>query len=415
MRIMTVALSAFALAAALSLTPSTHATQAGAQAKVRCHGRVATIVGTTGDDELTGTPGRDVIAGRGGSDHLRGLGGNDVMCAGDGEGSSVLSGGPGDDHLYGGFSWGDVLRGGRGEDLLVGRRLDGQNELLGGPGRDLLRAGYADHLSGNAGADTLLGGPGADELLGGHGNDVIRGRGAPDDIFGDPGHDRLYGGSGRGDILNYTRRWHGLVAGPPHRIPIAIHLKSGTTSAQRWFGHDRETGFESIWTGDGDDRIAGDASDTSFYTGTGTDVVHGGAGQDTVRFDLVRGDSIGAWVPNTYPVRVDVDLVKHRAVLWGVRIVRGRDRIFGVENIVGTRFDDTILGDGHANVLKAATSGYAHEGDDVVRGRGGNDELWGMAGDDTLNGGAGTNTIDGGPGTDTCTNPATGPRTTGCE
>ncbi len=46
-----------------------------------CHGLTATIVGTSGADELNGTSGRDVIVGLGGNDEIDGNGGNDVICA----------------------------------------------------------------------------------------------------------------------------------------------------------------------------------------------------------------------------------------------------------------------------------------------------------------------------------------------
>jgi len=47
---------------------------------VKCAGRVATIVGTPGNDLLVGTNGPDVIAGLGGNDVIYGLGGNDILC-----------------------------------------------------------------------------------------------------------------------------------------------------------------------------------------------------------------------------------------------------------------------------------------------------------------------------------------------
>jgi Ca2+-binding RTX toxin-like protein len=49
-----------------------------------CRGFAATIVGTSGSDEINGTNGRDVIVGLGGHDEIDGRGGNDVICAGAG-------------------------------------------------------------------------------------------------------------------------------------------------------------------------------------------------------------------------------------------------------------------------------------------------------------------------------------------
>lgn len=63
----------------------------GGSDHTRCLGHKATIVGTSGRDDLTGTPRRDVIAALGGADRVRGLGGADLIC-----------GGPGKDKLFGG-------------------------------------------------------------------------------------------------------------------------------------------------------------------------------------------------------------------------------------------------------------------------------------------------------------------------
>ncbi|PBB89756.1 hypothetical protein CK215_26075, partial [Mesorhizobium sp. WSM3864] len=66
-------------------------------------------------------------------------------------------------------------------------------------------------------------------------------------------------------------------------------------------------------------------------------------------------------------------------------------------NIIGSNFDDTLNGDGSANVL------YGGAGNDTVNGNGGNDTLVGGAGNDTLNGGAGNDLLIGGLGQDTLT------------
>ncbi len=58
----------------------------------------------------------------------------------------------------------------------------------------------------------------------------------------------------------------------------------------------------------------------------------------------------------------------------GVAIGGGRPRLIGIENVIGTVFDDFIRGDGNANALT---------------GLGGNDTLVGFGGSDTLIGGDG--------------------------
>jgi Ca2+-binding RTX toxin-like protein len=116
----------------------------------RCGGRVSTIVGSTGDDNLAATPFADVINALGGNDTVTGAAQNDLVC-----------GDAGNDRLFGGARK-DNLIGGAGNDLAVG-----------GAGRDLLQGG--------AGRDKLKGGPGKDRLRGGPGRDILR---------GGPGRDR---------------------------------------------------------------------------------------------------------------------------------------------------------------------------------------------------------------------------------
>ena len=123
------ALSTVALAAT-TLVAVAHGPALGAEPP-SCRGQEATIVGTSGPDDLVGTAARDVIVGLGGNDVIRGLGGNDVLC-----------GGPGDDVIYGGRG-ADRMFGGSGDDLLYGRR--GNDRLVGQAGSDTLRGGlWAD-------------------------------------------------------------------------------------------------------------------------------------------------------------------------------------------------------------------------------------------------------------------------------
>jgi Ca2+-binding RTX toxin-like protein len=60
------------------------------------------------------------------------------------------------------------------------------------------------------------------------------------------------------------------------------------------------------------------------------------------------------------------------------------DTIYGVENLVGTDFNDSLTGDGNSNKL------WGGKGADTLRGMDGNDILTGGEGADALDGGAGT-------------------------
>ena len=124
-----------------------------------CYGKVATIVGTEGSDNLIGTDGPDVIQGLGGHDVIGAKGGDDIICGGDGNdsifegtGDDIILGEEGHDVIWAG-SGHDILRGGNGDDFLWGR--SGNDELWG-----------------NYGNDTLKRGRGVDELYGGWGPDA---------------------------------------------------------------------------------------------------------------------------------------------------------------------------------------------------------------------------------------------------
>jgi Tol biopolymer transport system component len=90
-----------------------------------------------------------------------------------------------------------------GPDVLHG---DFSQVVLGLGGDDTLYADDTyyyfdgDTLYGGPGNDHLIGGFGQDILDGGPGNDTITGGGSADIITGGPGHDRLYGGGG-GDTI----------------------------------------------------------------------------------------------------------------------------------------------------------------------------------------------------------------------
>lgn len=64
----------------------------------------------------------------------------------------------------------------------------------------------------------------------------------------------------------------------------------------------------------------------------------------------------------------------------------GIDTLVGIENLTGSFYDDTLVGDDNINILQG---GY---GDDLLRGNGGDDRLDGNEGRDTLIGGDGNDT-----------------------
>ena len=100
-----------------------------ARSRVRCDGRRATVVGTSGDDTLYGTNHHDVIAALDGNDTMYGFGADDLMCGG--RGQDGLVGGARRDRLIGG-SGGDTVLGGAGSDVIFGAAVSMRSNPKGG-------------------------------------------------------------------------------------------------------------------------------------------------------------------------------------------------------------------------------------------------------------------------------------------
>lgn len=109
--------------------------------------------------------------------------------------------------------------------------------------------------------------------------------------------------------------------------------------------------------------LQGDQGDDRLWSGLGNDTIGGGTGIDTLNFAAAT-------------TGIAVSLAVATAQNTGGA---GTDTITGIRNVDGTPFDDTLTGDGQANVL---------------RGLGGADRLTGGLGDDDLAGGDGSDIAD---------------------
>ena len=112
----------------------------------------------------------------------------------------------------------------------------------------------------------------------------------------------------------------------------------------------------------------------------------------TVNPDTFEGSVDNDWVSyEEAPPGVEVDLdTPARNSGWAAG-----DTLSGINNLIGSRYDDTLRGNSGDNILRGGA-----RGDDLYGGTGA-DTLDGGAGYDRLEGGAGKDTLDGGEETDT--------------
>jgi hypothetical protein len=118
-------------------------------------------------------------------------------------------------------------------------------------------------------------------------------------------------------------------------------------------------GNDIIDGGGGNDIICGDTGDDQITGGPGNDVIDGGTGTDWASF-------------GTATAGVTASLSTRKAT------GQGTDTLAGIENLRGSPYGDTLIGNGRVNDLQGSG------GDDVVRGLGGNDVLGGGLGADTV-------------------------------
>ncbi|MGB7655427.1 MAG: peroxidase family protein, partial [Novosphingobium sp.] len=143
------------------------------------------------------------------------------------------------------------------------------------------------------------------------------------------------------------------------------------------------TGTETITiktgTAAGDTLIAA-TGDTIMYGGLGADTLVSGAGDDSL-FGMNGADTASY---ATAGAGVTVSLNTTAAQNTGGA---GTDTLAGMENLIGSGFNDTLSGDSIANTINGGA------GNDTLNGNGGNDTLIGGGGDDTFNGGGGTGDV----------------------
>ncbi|MEF8756318.1 MAG: hypothetical protein V5B60_20670 [Accumulibacter sp.] len=353
---------------------------------------VQAIIGTAGPDMLVGTPASEVIRGLGGNDTLHGGAGNDTLDGG--PGIDVASYSSTNAGVTVSLTTPSVPRDATSADV---------DTLIGL--EDLIGSGFNDALTGDAGNNSLQGGAGDDSLLGGLGDDT------------------LDGGAGT-DLASYD----GASAGVTVTLAtLGAQQNTGSAGIDTLIGVEDVigSGFNDSLTGDaGNNSLQGGAGNDTLQGGLGNDILDGGAGTDTARYsDATAGVVITLAMPGMQQDTIHA----------------GVDILLGVENLVGSHFNDSLTGDANSNVLQGGfgndtldgaggtdTASYSDatagvtvtlatpgleqntvnagldrlDGIEDLIGSGFNDLLTGDAGDNSLDGGTGGDSLIGGDGSD---------------
>lgn len=305
---------------------------------------------------LHGGGGNDTLIGGAGNDFLNGSGGNLYS-------EDTLNGGGGNDTaLY------DDARSGVTVDLtLTGR------QYTGGGGYETLIS--IESITGSAFADTLTGDGGANTLRGLAGNDIIHGGDGNDSMSGGAGNDTIDGGNGF-DAASYGQdgavKVDLAITGPQDTggagidTLVSIEALYGSAFADTLLGNAANNTLIGFG---GDDNLQGRGGDDNLQGRDGNDLLLGGAGNDIL--DGGTGIDSASYYSNGQRVIVNLAITTAQDTQGA-----GTDTLIGIENLIGSAYNDWLTGDGGANTL----SGSA--GDDVLAGRGGADVLIGGAGAD---------------------------------
>jgi Ca2+-binding RTX toxin-like protein len=287
----------------------------------------------------------------------------------------------------------------------------------------LVGSNGSDTLRGTNFGDTLIGGRGADTLLGGLGDDILEGGSGADELYGDfygessidtatyehaPGdldgngvtvvmlNRELNTGEAAGDYYGSIEN----LTGSQFNDYLAANHEANTISGLD--GDDTllgQNGNDTLRGGNGDDSLFGQGDDDTLEGGENNDTLFGGAGRDILRggngIDLAAywfaaADANGRGVTANM-----LDTSQNAGEAAG-------DSYELIENLWGSRYDDTLAGDNRDNSINGGSGDdllIGNIGDDTLNG--GEDTLFDDSGNDTLNGGLGGDVLKGGGGTDT--------------
>ncbi|SEW32406.1 Ca2+-binding protein, RTX toxin-related [Cognatiyoonia koreensis] len=315
-----------------------------------------------------------------------GRGGDDLLIVKGGQ--AIFDGGDGDDVVsFEGGGHGSVSGGAGSDRVSFNTTLNGEYQITDlGAGDDfalLQRYGSFDvdqaTIAGGTGYDTIVFDPISNASIT---VDVAAGTAASSNnsIIGKFAGFELVVGSNQNDTMNGDAGNNQFVG------RAGVDIVKG------------RNGNDTIFGGDGADSLYGDNGNDTLHGGRGADILHGGDGIDTASYATVHlGGPEGEAIISRF-AGVSASIKTGRASDGS-----GIDLLNGIENLIGSIYDDKLEGNALANVLSG------DEGDDVLIGLGGDDALLledddialGGTGDDAFFANEGSYLINGGSGVDT--------------
>jgi Ca2+-binding RTX toxin-like protein len=206
------------------------------------------------------------------------------------------------------------------------------------------------------GVDTITfqGSSGDDRITGSAQSDSVAAGDGDDDLSGGGGADTLDGGDGV-DLASYFDKTAAVV--------VTLNGSTNATVTVGGVAEDTLRNIEQVYGGSAGDTLTGDGVANTLRGGGGADTLDGGGGTDTADYR-----------DKTAAIVVTLNGSTNATVTVGGV---AEDTIRNIENVSGGSGNDTLKGDGAANLLD---------------GNGGNDTLYGGGGIDTLRGGTGDDT-----------------------
>lgn len=338
---------------------------------------------------VTGTGGADTIYGTAGGDVLDGGAGNDVIYADGGNAggsgivldiSAALSDVDGSESLtieIAGVPEGATLS--AGSQIAAGVWQVGTGDLGGlmlnvATSDDITLTVTATTREAN-GATATVGRDLAVRFEGVGGDDVMRGGAGNDQMFGGAGFDYIDFSDANTGISAYL--YAGVALGNGYDTFSNVEGVIGSSFGDGLYG---DNGTNVFFGGAGGDAIFGYDGNDVIMDGTGADAVYGDAGNDMI---VAAADNDR----DSYNGGTGFDIVDYSGVAGAISVdlnngavrgAAGRDQLSGIEQVIGTAFNDTFEGG---------------KGNDHFVGGAGRDEFNGERGYDVMTGGEGADTF----------------------